>query len=218
MPEFRSVARAAARAQALALAAAALLLCQPAASAQPSGAPPAAPAPDAAAPSPGTGNGILVAYFSHEGHTKALAEIIHAAVGGDIYEIRTEKAYPADHDQAVTVGKEEQAAQARPSLAGNMPDMSKYRTVILGYPIWWGDPPMGVYTFVENNDFSGKTVAPFCTHGGSGLSRSVESLQSKLPGAKVLPGLAVRSGSAASSGDDAREWLQESGIAVRADG
>jgi flavodoxin len=190
----------------------AALLFHPAAFAQQAAPPQAAAAQDGSPPSPGGGNGILVAYFSHEGHTRALAEIIHAAVGGDLFEIRAVKSYPLDHEQAVSIGKDEQAAQIRPALAANVPDMSKYSTVILGYPIWWGDPPMAVYTFVETHDLGGKTVAPFCTHGGSGLSRTVQSLQEKISGGKVLPGLAVRSNSADSSGDEAREWLQKSGI------
>ncbi|MDR1315100.1 MAG: NAD(P)H-dependent oxidoreductase [Deltaproteobacteria bacterium] len=175
-----------------------------------------AAAQDAEPPAADAGSGILVAYFSQEGHTKALAEAIHAAVGGDIFEIKAETPYPTEHDQLTERGKEEQNAQLRPKLAANVPDMSKYATVILGYPIWWGDMPMPVYTFIESHNFNAKIVAPFCTHGGSGLSRSVTALENKLQGAQVLKGLAVPSRSADSSADDVAKWLRESGITVKA--
>lgn len=200
---------------ALATCLSALAAAPPAAMSQEAG---AAPSQDGTAVSSDGGNGVLVAYFSRGGNTRALAELIHAQVGGELFEIRTNPLYPADYDKALDQAKAEQAAGARPALAANVPDMSKYTVVILGYPNWWADLPMPVYTFVETHDLAGKTVLPFCTHDGSGLSRTVASLESKLPGAKVLPGLAVRGRRAASSGDEAAEWLRKSGVALKATG
>ena len=122
----------------------------------------------------------LVIYFSSadenygvgtitEGNTAILAKMIAQKTGSDIFEIVPEKAYPKGYSECTTVAKEEQRKKARPAYKGNI-DTSSYDTIYIGYPIWWGDLPMVVYTFLEAHDLSGKTIAPFCTHEGSGLS------------------------------------------------
>ncbi|MDR1041260.1 MAG: flavodoxin [Deltaproteobacteria bacterium] len=169
----------------------------------------------AAQTAPASGEDILVLYYSDSGNTKAVAEYIHSRVGGDIAQIVADPPYPQDRTQKTELAKTEQSEHASHGFSASVQDLSKYRTIIIGYPIWWGDMPMPVYGFLEANDFSGKTVAPFCTSGGSGLGETVTKLQSSLSGAKVLDGLGVRAADAANSGEAALKWLGDSGIAVR---
>ena len=139
---------------------------------------------------------ILVAVFSRadenygvgfieKGNTMILAEMIAEQTGAELFEIRTVKPYPKNYDECTDVAKKEQNEKARPALAEDK-DVSCYDTIFLGYPCWWGDMPMAVFTFLEAHDFSGKTVIPFCTHEGSGMGRTEGSLRRTLFGAKIL--------------------------------
>jgi flavodoxin len=85
--------------------------------------------------------------------------------------------------------------------------MDQYDTIILGYPNWWGTFPMAVFTFLEEYDFSGKTILPFCTHEGSGLGGSERDIRKLCPEAKVLPGLAIRGGSVKNAAETIKSWL-----------
>ena len=135
---------------------------------------------------------ILVAYFSHSGTTRYLAEQIHARVGGDMVEIKPLKPYPRDYDTVVDQAKREQNMRFRPQLAGTIANIRSYDVVFIGYPNWWGTMPMALFSFFEKNDFSGKTLIPFCTHEGSRLGRSVSDLKTLNPRSTVLEGLAIR--------------------------
>ena len=169
---------------------------------------------------------ILVAVFSRadenynvgvieKGNTLIVAEMIAEATGAEIFEIRPAKPYPKNYKEAIDVAKTEQAERARPAMAEDK-DISGYDTIFLGYPNWWGDMPMIVYTFLEGRDFSGKTVIPFCTHEGSGLSGTEGTLKRMLSGATVLKGLALRGATAQRSQDEARRsvtsWLKGLGF------
>ena len=135
------------------------------------------------------GKKILVAYFSWGGNTRGVARSIHEKVGGDIFEIRTEKPYPDSYKETVEAAKAEKAADARPALAGPLPDTSGYDLVLLGYPIWWYVEPMAVDTFVTSVKLDGVTVLPFATSGTSSVKASEERLRKLLPAAKVGTGL-----------------------------
>ena len=153
--------------------------------------------------------------FIEKGNTMILAEMIAERTGADLFEIRTAKPYPVDYNECTDVAKKEQNENARPALAEDK-DISGYDTIFLGYPCWWGDLPMAVFTFLEAHDFSGKRVIPFCTHEGSGMGRTEGSLRKTLPGAKILKGLAVRGATAQNSRDEARKtvtsWLNGLGF------
>lgn len=149
----------------------------------------------------------LVVYFSRSGNTRKVAQLIHRQVGGDLVELKTLQPYPEDYDACVDQAKKEQEQQARPELATQIADMDRYRTIFVGYPNWWGTMPMALFTFFEKYDFSGKTIAPFCTHGGSRMGRSEDDIRRLCPKARVLRGLAVRGRSAASAGKDVEAWL-----------
>ena len=144
----------------------------------------------------------LVVYFSRSGNTRKVAQLIHRQVGGDLVELKTLQPYPEDYDACVDQAKKEQEQQARPELATQIADMDRYRTIFVGYPNWWGTMPMALFTFFEKYDFSGKTIAPFCTHGGSRMGRSEDDIRRLCPKARVLRGLAVRGRSAASAGKE----------------
>ena len=136
---------------------------------------------------------ILVAYFSCTGTTKAVAEKIAELTGGDLYEIVPSDPYTAAdlnyNNNNCRANREMNDPSARPVIAGDSIDLSAYDTVIIGYPIWWGTMPRIINTFLDTYDLSGKTVLPFCTSGGSGVSKSVSDIRSAEPGANVKDGL-----------------------------
>jgi flavodoxin len=157
-------------------------------------------------------NNILVAYFSHTGNTRVIANQIHENVGGDIFEIVTVDPYPDDYNACVDKAKQEQDDDYRPELATKVENMDSYDVVFVGYPNWWGTMPMAVFTFLEEYDFSGKTIVPFCTHEGSRLGRSVEDIKELCPQSTILDGLAVRGGDVKNAQDEVSEWLREIGM------
>ena len=170
------------------------------------------------------GSKILVAFFSRadenygvgyieKGNTHIIADMIAEEIGADSFEIVRVTPYPEEYDACTDEAQQEKNANARPELTAEIENFGDYDTVFLGYPNWWGDMPMPVYTFLESYDFSGKTVIPFCTHAGSGLSGTVNTLKSKLNGATVLDGLAIAGTTAQNDQDNAKtavlEWLGE---------
>lgn len=165
---------------------------------------------------------ILVAFFSHtgenhnvgvieKGNTHIIAEMIAEETGADLFEIETVNPYPDAYDECTDVAKQEQKDNARPEIVDPPENLDGYDTVFIGYPIWWGDLPMAVYTFLESYDFAGKTLIPFCTHEGSGLSGTKGSIEEACSGATVLDGLAVQGSVAQNEREEARaevkEWL-----------
>ena len=134
----------------------------------------------------------LIAYFSASGVTKALAERLAAALGADLFEIRPETPYTKadldwmDKNSRSTVEMRDKSS--RPAIAGVCPDMEKYDTVFVGFPIWWYVAPTIVNTFLEAHDMAGKTVVPFATSGGSGMGRTNEFLAPSVPNSRLLEG------------------------------
>ena len=134
--------------------------------------------------------------FVKEGNTLKVAKILKGVLefrgeAADLFEIVPAEKYPSDYNECIAKAKKELAAKARPAIAGDF-DVADYDTIYLGYPNWWGDVPMCVYTFLEAHDFSGKTVVPFCTHEGSGLGSTESKLKKAVAGAKFKSGLAVQ--------------------------
>lgn len=123
---------------------------------------------------------ILVAYFSNTGNTAALAEYAADILGADLHEIRAKIPYTSEdlkyNDSSSRATREQNDASVRPVIAGQVEDMARYHTVILAYPIWWGQAPKIISTFLESYDFSGKTIVPFCTSGSSGIGSSDSNL------------------------------------------
>ena len=153
----------------------------------------------------------LVVYFSRTGNTKAVAQQIAELTSGDLFEIQTVAAYPAEYEATTEVAKEEQNENARPELAAALENLADYDTVFIGYPIWWSDMPMAVYSFLDAYDLSGKTILPFCTHGGSGLSGTDAIIQAQEPNAAVSAALAISGSDAADAEQAVADWLKNTG-------
>lgn len=182
------------------------------------------------APDAGNAGGALVVYFSRageqytvgvieKGNTAIVAEMIAEETGADLFEVLPqEDYYPYTYDALLDVARQEQNDNARPAYQGTVPDLSAYSTVFIGAPVWWGDWPMIMYTFFEENKdaLAGKTLIPFSTHEGSGLSGFDRKLAGACPDATVGEGLAVRGNDAQNSQDSVRssvtEWLSGLGF------
>lgn len=171
-----------------------------------------------------SGNKTLVVFFSHtgenygvgnisEGNTHIIAKMIGEATDGTLFEIVPEKEYPHDsYDEVVEIAKQEKEQKARPAIKGDV-KVEDYDVIFIGYPNWWGDMPMPVYTFLEKHDWNGKTIVPFCTHEGSGLSSTERYIGETCKGATVAKGLAVRGATAQNNREQARKtvntWIEK---------
>ncbi len=172
------------------------------------------------------GKKVLVAYFSHtgenygvgyikEGNTAVIAKMIAGETGGTLFEIKPEKEYSDNYDKCVDEAKKEKEAGARPAVVGDV-DIEGFDVIFIGYPNWWGDCPMAVYTFIEKHNWAGKTVVPFCTHEGSGLSGTDRNIASACKGSTSLKGFALRGKTAQKERDEAlsavKSWLGKTGF------
>lgn len=177
----------------------------------------------------GSGN-ILIAYFSVMetdgvdtvagasrvavngevlGNNEYIARIIQRETGGDLFAIETVQDYPATHDPLLEFAYNEKADNARPELATQIENLDSYDVIFLGYPNWNADLPMPLYTFLEEYDFSGKTILPFTTHGGSGFSRTIQTISKLQPGAAVISdGLSISRNSVSRAESDVAAWVR----------
>ena len=155
---------------------------------------------------------VLVVYFSRSGNTEKLANMISSETKADLYKIETSQNYPAKYEDLTDFAKEEKEQNARPKLKGKKVKIDNYDIIFVGYPIWWGDMPMVLYSFFDSYDFAEKDVVPFCTHGGSGLSNTVESIRKLEPRANVLEGLEVLGDDVDKAKSDVTEWINQLGI------
>ena len=155
---------------------------------------------------------VLVAYFSWSGNTRKVAQQIHELTGGDLFEIETVKAYPSEYRPCTEYAKKEKAADARPELKGKVKDMGAYDVVFVGYPNWWGTAPMAIWSFLDSYDFSGKTVVPFCTHGGGGEQDCFTDFAKHASKASVKKGFICPGGMAGSARPKVEQWLKEIGM------
>ena len=163
----------------------------------------------------------LVVYFSHtgenynvgyitEGNTAIVADMIADATGADRFEIAPEKSYPEDYNECIEVAKEEKQTGARPAIKGDVA-VEDYDIIFLGYPNWWGEAPMAVYTFIESHDWNGKTVIPFITHEGSGMGGTDRKIAQACAGADVAvgKGLAIQGKIAQEQRDSTQRSVEE---------
>ncbi|MEN6611156.1 MAG: flavodoxin [Methanoregulaceae archaeon] len=153
----------------------------------------------------------MVAYFSHSGNTRFVANQIHDSVGGDIFEIVPADPYPGDYDEVVEQARKELKEEYMPKLKTNAGSMESYRTVFVGYPNWWGTIPRPVVVFLSGYDLSGKKIVPFCTHEGSGLGRSATDIKRLCPQSTILEGLAVRGSDVKNARNSVSAWLRKLG-------
>lgn len=132
------------------------------------------------------GASIVVRDGEKLGNTEYVAGLIQKTIGGDLFRIETVESYPSDHDPLVDQAADEQDENARPQLASHIENLDQYEIILLGYPNWWGDLPMPLYSFLEEYDFGGKTIIPFITHGGSRASGTIDTISELEPEAQIF--------------------------------
>ena len=194
-----------------------------------------APAQESAAPAEGADH-ILIAYFSMPetdgvdtvasasrvvvdgqvmGNTQYVASVIERVTGGDMWRIETVQTYPGSHEPLLEFAYNELVENARPELSGQIENLEQYDVIFLGYPNWNAELPMPLYSFLEAYDLSGKTIIPFNTHGGSGFSRTIQTIAELEPNAEVITeGFTVSRNSVGSSEGDILAWLAQRGYSL----
>ncbi|MGN0542054.1 MAG: flavodoxin, partial [Acutalibacteraceae bacterium] len=159
-----------------------------------------------------SGGKILIAYFSWGGNTKGVAEEIQRQTGADLFEITMMHPYSSDYNTVLDEAQRDQNAQARPELATHVENMEQYDTIMLGYPNWWASIPMPIASFLEEYDFSGKTIIPFCSHGGGRFGQSLTAIAKLAPDAKMGEALSIHYSGGSELSSDVTEWLEKNNI------
>lgn len=156
-----------------------------------------------------SGASIVVKNKDVLGNMQYMAMTIQEAIGGELFRIETTEEYPLEHETLVNQAKEEQNEDARPELATHIENVEQYNIIFLGYPNWWGDMPQPLYTFLEEYDFSGKTIISFNSHGGSGFSNTIEEIKKLQPNATVKDdGLSISRNDVADSEQEITDWAK----------
>jgi len=163
-------------------------------------------------PSVSAEGNVLIAYFSWGGNTRGIAGEIQKQTGYDLFEITLVHPYSIDYNTVLMEAQEDQHNQARPELAEHVENMDQYDTVLIGYPNWWASIPMPVASFLEEYDFSGKQIIPFCSHGGGRFGQSMTAIAKLAPDAKIGTGLSIHYSGGTSLSDDVAEWLEVNGL------
>ena len=173
------------------------------------------------------GTKTLVVYFSQPdnvdnstvvingetlGNTQYMAYVIQENTGANIFRIVPETPYPTNHSELVDLAQNEQRNKARPKFKGEIENFAQYDTVFVGYPNWWSDMPMIMYTFFDTYDFSGKTIIPFNTHGGSGFSSTISTIRSLEPNATVQNGKSISRNSIQNAEKEIIDWVKSLGF------
>ena len=156
--------------------------------------------------------GTLVAYFSWSGNTEHMAQIIAEQTGGSLFEIEPAAPYTDDYDTLLDIAQQEQSDNARPELAAQVEEWDSYDVVFVGYPNWWSDAPMAVYTFLESYDWTGKTLIPFNTSASGGFGRSLSGIEESAAGAEILDGLDLTESELSDAQSRITEWLDGLGL------
>lgn len=155
---------------------------------------------------------MLISYFSWSGNTQGVAQEIQRQTGADIFEIMPIPAYSDDYNTVLMEAQRDQHDQARPAIANLPQSIDEYDVILLGYPNWWASIPMPISTFLESYDFTGKTILPFCSHGGGRFGQSLTAIAKLAPQAIIAPGLSVHYSGGSSLTGDVRNWLESQGI------
>lgn len=153
---------------------------------------------------------ILVAWFSRSGNTKVIAGQIRRATGADEFAIEPADAYPEDYEETVAQSRSERDAGFEPELASTVPDIARYETIYLGFPIWSGTAPPVIRSFLRRHDLSGKTVVPFITHGGYGLGNSSTLLAELAPNARLVGPFSLKADQERQTLEEVTRWLNRS--------
>ena len=160
----------------------------------------------------GDSSSVLITYFSWSGNTEQVAQIIQQETGGDLFEIAPATPYTNDYNELLDIAQQEQSDNARPELAGQVENWEQYDTIFVGYPNWWSDAPMAVYTFLESYDWDGKTLVPFNTSASGGFGRSLPGLEESAAGASILDGISFTERNLGDTQSEVAAWLDELGL------
>lgn len=147
---------------------------------------------------------VLIVYFSTTGTTQSAAKKIQKITGGTLVRIQPRNPYTSDYDRLLDIAQSEQTQDERPALSTTIKNWSQYDTVIIGYPIWWGEEPMVIRSFLEKQDWTGKRLLPFCTSGGSGIEGSMSGIKKSADGATIIEGRDLSDASTSTI----RNWLK----------
>ena len=157
-------------------------------------------------------NSVVVIDGEVLGNTQYMAYVIQETVGADIFRIEPETPYPTDHEKLVDLAKEEQNDNARPKIKDTIASFDTYENIFVGYPNWWGDMPMILYSFFDEYDFSGKTIIPFNTHGDSGFSDTISTIKELEPNAEVLDGKSISRNDIQDAEQEIVDWVNSLGL------
>lgn len=159
-----------------------------------------------------SGASRLISNGKVTGNTEYVASVISQATNSDIFEIETAHTYPGSHKELIDAAKIEIDTNARPKLTTHIENLKEYDVVFIGFPNWWYDMPMPLYSFFDEYDFSGKTIVPFCTHGGSRFSGAIKTIRELEKNATVLDGYAIARDRVPDSKDSILKWLERIGM------
>ena len=154
----------------------------------------------------------LIVFFSWSGNTRYIAQMIQGKIGADIVELELVKPYSENYSTCLDEAKRDQRADARPELKTQIANITQYDTILLGYPNWWASIPMPIASFLESYDLSGKTIIPFCTHGGGSLGQSVSAISKLAPNSTIGEALSVHYRGGSSLSGDIDAWLKENKV------
>ncbi len=155
---------------------------------------------------------MLVVYYSHSGNTREIANLIQKETEADTFEIQTEKPYPKEYNDVVNQAKEEINKGCKPALKSKVNNLKDYDVIFVGSPNWWSTIAPPVTAFLSENDLSGKTVVPFCTHGGGGMAGCAADIAKLTPKSVVLEGAAFSGSRAGGAQKDVAAWLKKIGM------
>ncbi len=161
------------------------------------------------------GGKVLIAFFSWGGNTKGIAEEIQSQTGADLFEIELLNPYSSDYNTVLDQAQHDQNIQARPELVNHVEDFEQYDTILLGYPNWWASIPMPIASFLEEYDFTGKTVIPFCSHGGGRFGQSLTAITKLTPNAIMGEPLSVHYSGGGTLSQDVTDWLELNKVSLQ---
>ena len=161
------------------------------------------------APTLSTNKRILIAYYSRTGNTREVANQIHGIGGGDIFEIQTANPYPDDYEAMVKQAWQEQQSRHKPPLKSKVQDIGSYDVIFIGFPIWGMNLPSPVRSILSEYDLSGKTIVPFCTHGGYGKGQSFDTVKGLVPRSNLVEGFAIEGKKVGTAQSEVKRWLTE---------
>lgn len=159
-----------------------------------------------------TNANILIAYFSWSGNTEQAAEIIADKTGGHLFEIELEKPYSSNYNTVLDQAQKDLNSGARPKIANEIDSFEQYDVIMIGYPNWWATIPMPIASLLEQYNFDGKTIIPFCSHGGGGFGQSITDISKLAPNSTIEEGLSIHYSGGSTLSSDISNWLEKLGI------